>query len=126
MRLTPRVLAALAATLTCSSALLAEAILPPGFAIETLAGPEVVSEPMELAFAPDGAAWVTGRAGQVWRIDTATRAAQTVGSVATDVSGDRGLHGIAFHPDFPKTPHVFLAYHRTNAPQGKYLARVSR
>jgi len=126
MSLTPRVLAALAATLTCSSALLAEAILPPGFAIETLAGPEAVSEPMELAFAPDGAAWVTGRAGQVWRIDTATRATQTVGSVATDVSGDRGLHGIAFHPDFPRTPHVFLAYHRTNAPQGKYVARVAR
>ncbi len=126
MSLHHRLLATVVATLTLSSAALAEPSLPAGFALETIAGPEVVSEPMEMAFAPDGAAWVTGRAGQVWRIDTGTRAAQSVGAVSTDVSGDRGLHGIAFHPEFPKTPHVFLAYHRTNAPQGKYLARVSR
>lgn len=126
MSLHHRLLATVVATLTLSSAALAEPSLPAGFVLETVAGPEVVSEPMEMAFAPDGAAWVTGRAGQVWRIDTGTRAAQSVGAVSTDVSGDRGLHGIAFHPDFPKTPHVFLAYHRTNAPQGKYLARVSR
>jgi hypothetical protein len=104
-----RILAAVIATLTLSSAALAEVSLPAGFGIETVAGPEVVSEPMEMAFAPDGAAWVTGRTGQLWRIDTSTRAAQSVGSVATEVSGDRGLHGIAFHPDFPRTPHVFLA-----------------
>ena len=120
------ILAAVVATLTFSSAALAEVNLPAGFGIETVAGPEVVSEPMEMAFAPDGAAWVTGRTGQLWRIDTATRAAHSVGSVATEVSGDRGLHGIAFHPDFPRTPHVFLAYHLTNAPKDKYVARVSR
>jgi len=126
MPLPKRLLAALAAALTCSSTLSAAVNLPPGFAIETIAGPEAVSEPMELAFAPDGAAWVTGRAGQVWRIDATTRAVLPVGSVPTEVSGDRGLHGIAFHPDFPRTPHVFLAYHLTNAPQGKYVARVGR
>jgi glucose/arabinose dehydrogenase len=121
-----QILAAVIATLTFSSAALAEVSLPAGFGIETVAGPEVVSEPMEMAFGPDGAAWVTGRAGQIWRIDTTTRAAQAVGSVPTDVSGDRGLHGIAFHPDFPRTPHLFLAYHLTNAPKDKYVARVSR
>ena len=126
MSLSHRLLAVLAATLTCSATLSAAVSLPPGFSIETVAGPEAVSEPMELAFAPDGAAWVTGRAGQVWRIDATTRAVQPVGSVPTEVSGDRGLHGIAFHPDFPRTPHVFLAYHLTNAPQGKYVARVAR
>ncbi|MEN9778349.1 MAG: hypothetical protein RJB04_2104, partial [Verrucomicrobiota bacterium] len=121
-----RILAAVIATLTLSAATLAEVSLPAGFGIETVAGPEVVSEPMEMAFAPDGAAWVTGRAGQIWRIDTTTRAAQAVGSVPTDMSGDRGMHGIAFHPDFPRIPHVFLAYHLTNAPKDKYVARVSR
>ena len=120
------ILTAVVAALTFSSAALAEVSLPAGFGIETVAGPEVVSEPMEMAFAPDGAAWVTGRTGQLWRIDTTTRAAHSVGSVATEVSGDRGLHGIAFHPDFPRTPHVFLAYHLTNAPKDKYVARVSR
>ncbi|MEN9674165.1 MAG: hypothetical protein RIS76_61 [Verrucomicrobiota bacterium] len=104
----------------------AEVHLPPGFEIEMIAGHDVVSDPMDLALAPDGSAWVTGRSGAIWRIDTTTRAAHQVGSVATDVSGDRGLHGIAFHPDFPQTPHLFLAYHTTNAPQGKYVARVGR
>lgn len=126
MSLRHRLLAAAVAALTFSTAALAEPSLPAGFALETVAGPESLSEPMEMAFAPDGAAWVTGRAGQVWRIDTSSRAVQAVGLVSTEVSGDRGLHGIAFHPDFPKTPHVFLAYHRTNAPQGKYIARVAR
>ena len=121
-----RLLAAVVSVLVFSSTALTDVVLPAGFAVETLAGPDVVSEPMEIAFAPDGAAWLTGRAGQVWRIDTTTRKAHVVGSVATDVSGDRGLHGIAFHPDFPKTPQIFLAYHRTNAPQGKYVACVTR
>ena len=117
---------AISSCVALAPANLAEPVLPTGFAIETLAGPDVVSEPMEIAIAPDGAAWVTGRAGQVWRIDTTTRKSQTVGSVPTDVSGDRGLHGIAFHPDFPRTPYLFLAHHRTNAPQGKYVACVTR
>lgn len=121
-----RLIATTIATLAFSAAALAEVSLPVGFSIETIAGPEAVSEPMEMAFAPDGAAWVTGRAGQLWRIDTTTRDIHLVGTVATDISGDRGLHGIAFHPDFPLTPHLFLAYHRTNAPQGKYAARVAR
>lgn len=100
--------------------------LPTGFAVEVIAGSELISDPLDVAFAPDGAAWVTGRAGNVWRVDTATHTATSVGTVATDVSGDRGLHGLAFHPDFPRTPHLFLSYHSTKAPEGKYVSRVAR
>lgn len=114
------------ATLTSVSAALAEVHLPSGFSVEVVAGPEVVSEPMDLNFAPDGAAWVTGRAGDLWRIDPATHASHRVGHLDTDVSGDRGMHGVAFHPDFPKTPQVFLSYHATNHLEGKYRARISR
>jgi len=121
-----RLLTLVATIQSFSFVALAEIHLPPGFRIEGIAGSDVVSDPMDLAFAPDGAAWVTGRSGNIWRIDTATRAAHQVGTVPTDVSGDRGLHGIAFHPDFPRIPHFFLAYHATNAPQGKYLSRVAR
>ncbi len=112
--------------LALSSTTRAEIHLPPGFEMEVIAGSDLVKEPMDLAFAPDGAAWVTGRTGNIWRIDTATRVARQVGVVQTDVSGDRGLRGIAFHPDFPRTPHLFLAYHATNAPIEKYRARVAR
>lgn len=101
--------------------------LPPGFVREVLAGPEF-TEPMDLAFAPDGAAWITGRGGQLWRLDTVTLRHHLVGQVPTDTAGDRGLHGIAFHPDFSATSggDVFLFHHATNKPAGMYRSRVSR
>lgn len=126
-RLLPLAAAALAllATTLSPARTLADAKLPPGFARETLAGPEL-REPMDLAFAPDGAAWITGRNGEVWRLDTTTRQHHTVTTIETDVAGDRGLHGIAFHPDFPATPHVFLFFHAKDHPAGNYLSRVAR
>lgn len=123
VRLSATVLLTLVATIRLAQA---EVALPPGFALETLAGPETVREPMDLAIAPDGAAWVTGRAGEIWRLDPASRAASAVGRVETDVSGDRGLHGLVFHPDFPRTPHIFIAYHSTPPPEGKYRSRIAR
>ena len=103
----------------------AEVRLPAGFRRESVVGPEV-KEPMDLAFAPDGAAWVTARGGEIWRIDTATLKRHLVGRIDTDVNGDRGLHGIAFHPDFPRTNQLFLFSHVIDRPKGKYRSRVSR
>jgi glucose/arabinose dehydrogenase len=114
------------ASLTLLAAAHAEVHLPAGFSVETVAGPEAVSEPLDLTFAPDGSAWVTGRAGDLWRIDTATHTTHRVGGVKTDVSGDRGLHGVALHPDFPKVPQVFLSYHDANHSPSQYLAKISR
>ena len=121
-----RILTAVVATLTWFSTAHAEVHLPQGFSVETIAGPEAVSEPLDLTFAPDGSAWVTGRAGDLWRIDTVTRSSHRAGRVETDVSGDRGLHGVALHPDFPRTPQVFLSYHATNHSPSQYRARVVR
>jgi len=121
-----RLLTLALAAFTLSSSLQAAVHLPAGFEVEIVAGSDAISEPMDLAFAPDGSAWVTGRTGDVWRVDTRSRASKHVGHIQTEVSGDRGMHGIAFHPDFPKTPHLYLFYHATNAPQGKYRARISR
>ena len=114
------------ATLTSFSTAQGEVFLPTGFALEVVAGPEVVSEPMDLTFAPDGAAWVTGRAGDLWRIDPATHASHRIGRVDSDVSGDRGMHGIALHPDFPQIPHIFISYHATNHAPSQYRARIAR
>ena len=114
------------ATLTWFTPARAEVHLPSGFAVETVVGPEAVSEPMDLTFAPDGSAWVTGRAGDLWRIDTVTRTSHRVGRVGTDFSGDRGLHGVALHPDFPRIPQVFLSYHATNHSPSQYRAHIAR
>lgn len=122
----PSLLVAVLATLVSFSALRAEVHLPTGFAVEVVAGPEMVSEPLDLTFAPDGSAWVTGRAGDLWRVDPVARTSHRVGHVATDVSGDRGLHGVALHPDFPRVPEIFLSYHATNHSPSQYRARVAR
>lgn len=114
------------ATLVSFAVLRAEVHLPTGFAVEVVAGPEVVSEPLDLTFATDGSAWVTGRAGDLWRVDPVAHTSHRVGKVATDVSGDRGLHGVALHPDFPRVPLVFLAYHATNHAASQYRTRVAR
>lgn len=126
MSRTHRFFTAVIAAMTFLSAAHAEVVLPKGFSLELVAGPETVSEPMELTFAPDGSAWVTGRTGDLWRIDPATKASHLVGRVDSDISGDRGLHGVALHPDFPKTPHVFLSYHATNHAPTQYRARIVR
>ena len=122
----PSLLAVALAILTSFTVVHAEVHLPPGFRVEVIAGPEVVSEPMDLTFAADGSAWVTGRAGDLWRIDPVSHTTHHVGRVETDVSGDRGLHGVALHPDFPRTPQVFLSYHAANHAPSQYRSRVVR
>lgn len=104
----------------------AEVLLPKGFSREVLAGSEL-PEPMDITFAPDGALWVTGRNGQLWRLEPGTRRMHLIGQVSTDTRGDRGLHGIALHPDFGDAGgDIFLFHHATNSPQGKYRSKVSR
>ncbi len=101
----------------------ADARLPEGFTREVLVGPSI-REPMDMAFAPDGAAWITARGGEVWRLEPATQRLDRVGRVEADTAGDRGLHGIAFHPDFPATPRLYLFLHAPKHPPGEYRSRV--
>jgi glucose/arabinose dehydrogenase len=126
MPLRLRFFTAMVASFACLFTTGAEVHLPAGFAVETVVGPEAVSEPMDLTFASDGAAWVTGRAGDLWRVDTVARTSHRVGRVETDVSGDRGLHGVALHPDFPRTPQVFVSYHSPQHAPNQYRARIVR
>ena len=122
MALTGACLAALASTPPVNAA---QVTLPSGFVRERLAGPEL-AEPVNLEFAPDGALWICGRQGNLWRLNTKTKAAHQVGHIDTQASGDRGLHGFAFHPDFPQNHQVFAFYNApTNAPS-KLLSRISR
>lgn len=103
----------------------AEVKLPPGFQREVLVGAEL-KEPMDLTFAPDGSLWIAGRDGSLSRWEAATRRRHEVGRIATDTAGDRGLHGLAMHPDFAKNGEIFLFYHGPKHPSGRYLSRISR
>jgi glucose/arabinose dehydrogenase len=46
-------------------------------------------------------------------------------SGVVDASGEGGLLGFAFHPDFPATPEVYVSYTRSDAPLVSYLSRFT-
>jgi aldose sugar dehydrogenase len=66
--------------------------------------------PWDLALAPDGALWFTERPGHVSRIDPASGDVRRIGEIRVAQSGESGLMGMAFHPDFPREPTVFFAH----------------
>lgn len=89
----------------------AGATLPAGF------GESVVysglDSPTALAFAPDGRVFVAEKRGTIQvfaSVDDPTP--QQVADLRTLVHNywDRGLLGLAVHPDFPRTPYVYVAY----------------
>ena len=65
-----------------------------------------------MAFAPDGRLFSLQQGGTV-RVTFADGNVGTVGTVATTATGERGLLGIAFHPDFTSNGYVYLYYTAT-------------
>src|SRR5689334_10550098 len=66
--------------------------------------------PWDLAWGPDNVIWVSERGGRISRVDPSSGARTTAGSIAAYQSGEGGLMGIAFHPDFARTPFVYAMY----------------
>jgi glucose/arabinose dehydrogenase len=70
-----------------------------------------LATPWDLAWGPDSMIWVSERGGTISRVDPATGARTIAGRVAGVVeSGEGGLMGIAFHPDFAREPFVYAAH----------------
>lgn len=80
-----------------------------------------LTQPTSVAFAPDGAVFITEKAGRVKRIDGI---GDTTPSLVLDLrnrvhnNGDRGLMSIAVHPDWPANRSVFVAYTLDRLPSG--------
>ncbi len=89
------------------------------------------SSPVAMLQAPgDNTRWfVVERGGRVVVFpnnDAATSAqVNEFISVTVDSRGEGGLLGMAFHPNFPATPHVFLSYTRTGNPLTSVIDRIS-
>lgn len=89
--------------------------LPKGFRYEVLVQGNM-TEPVALQFAPDGRLWFTGRRGDIWAYDFATKRHEAIAKLDVcwepngPVANERGLHGIAFDPDFLKNGHLYLHY----------------
>ena len=82
--------------------------------------------PWELKYGPDGFLWMTTREGYVYKIDPTTGNSTLLLNYASHVwqSAESGMLGMAFHPDFPNTPYVYIVYTYTNA--GVNKERLSR
>ena len=101
---------------------------PANFVIETVV--TGVDIPVGMAFAPDNRIFIAEKFGQVrtWQngqllIDPFLNLGNEVNSAA-----DRGLLGIAVHPQFPAQPYVYLLYNHDPAgvPADQGGARVAR
>lgn len=81
--------------------------------------------PWEIVWGPDDHIWMTERGGRVSRLNPATGVLTpllTITEVATN--GEGGLLGMALHPNFATTPHVFVVYNYNNGPN--YQEKVVR
>jgi glucose/arabinose dehydrogenase len=67
--------------------------------------------PWEILWGPDDHIWMTERYGRVSRLNPETGERQTLVEIdQVHEQGESGLLGMALHPDFQNTPHVYLVY----------------
>src|SRR5437773_4318718 len=82
-----------------------------------------LSGPTAMDFAPDGRLFVTQQTGDVRIIENGTLLTTAFLHVNTDSSGERGLLGIAFDPNFASNHFLYFYY---TVPTGTEHNRVSR
>jgi glucose/arabinose dehydrogenase len=99
------------ASLFLPAAVASAATLPPGFT-ETQIASEL-SNPTAMAFAPDGRLFVCLQAGQLRVIKDGALLPTPFLTVTVNSSGERGLLGVAFDPDFATNNFVYVYYTAT-------------
>src|SRR6266700_6354816 len=85
------------------------ASLPPGFS-ETAAAPGVISNATAFEFAPDGRIFVCEQTGAVRIIKSGVLLSTPFTTFSVDSSGERGLLGVAFDPNFAINQFVYFYY----------------
>jgi glucose/arabinose dehydrogenase len=98
------------------------ATLPPEFT-ETPFGGSLSGPPTAMEFSPDGRLFVCLQTGQVRVIKNGSLLATPFLSLSVDSSGERGLLGIAFDPNFTNNHYVYVYY---TVPTSPIHNRVSR
>ena len=111
------------------SATQAYPVFPAGFVHETLIA-DGLDLPTALAFGPNGSLFIAEKRGvvRVWQDGALLPEPFIDLSDEVNQSGDRGLLGLALHPNFPATPYVYLlyVYDPPGAPPDGDGARVAR
>ncbi len=113
----------LSLALVLGSFQLKAATLPTGFT-ETQFGSNVAS-PTAMAFAPDGRLFVCQQTGQLRVIKNGALLSTPFVSLSVDSSGERGLLGIAFDPNFSSNQFVYVYYTTNVAPIHNRISRFT-
>jgi glucose/arabinose dehydrogenase len=75
---------------------------------------DIPGQPLSIAAPYDGSGrlFVVDQAGRIWTIQNGKRASSPFLDIASRISsgGERGLLGLALHPDFPGDPRFYLDY----------------
>ena len=79
-----------------------------------------------VAQAPDGRLFIAEQGGALRVFQAGQLLLQPFIQLAVDALDERGLIGVALHPNFPATPHVFVHYTTTAAAPGGTHNRISR
>jgi aldose sugar dehydrogenase len=64
----------------------------------------------EMVWGPDSFVWITERGGTISRVDPATGTVTRAGTITVSETGEGGLMGLAFHPDWATEPWVYVAH----------------
>src|SRR5687767_12629054 len=96
------------------------ASLPAGFQEQVFTG---LSSPVNLAVAPDGRVFVSQRCGAIRVIKNGALLSTPFHTLSVNCSNERGVHGIAFDPNFATNGYVYVRYTRAS-PQNNVIGRL--
>ena len=100
------------------------ATLPAGF-VETQFGSNLGGAPTAMAFAPDGRLFVCLQNGQLRVIKNGALLATPFVSISVNSSGERGLLGVTFDPNFASNQFVYVYYTTNTAPIHNRISRFT-
>jgi glucose/arabinose dehydrogenase len=98
--------------------------LPSGF-MRTLYVPSLPSLATTMAFAPDGRLFICLQDGDLRVFKNGVLLAQPFVTVPTTANGERGLLGVAFHPNFASNGWVYVYYTSSEGGQHNRISRFT-
>jgi len=96
---------------------------PPDFAQVLVSGG--ITNPTTMAFAPDGRIFVAQQAGALRIVKNGSLLPNPFISLTVSSSGERGLLGIAFDPDFQNNNYLYLYYTVPGTPAHNRISRFT-
>lgn len=102
---------------------LGAATLPAGFAESLVASG--ISKGTAMAFAPDGRLFICQQSGELRVVKNGALLAQPFVDLSVDSSGERGLLGVAFDPNFAANNFVYVYYTVSTSPRHNRVSRFT-